>query len=285
MPVVGLCIGTDSALRSLSRLAGVAYETLTARWCGVNHLTWITEVQSNGEDLWPRLRNKVAELRAASAGKDLPVLPQPFAWQLFDDFGAFPAPGDRHAVEFFTERFPQGRYFGKTLGVEIFSLEETIARGDKIYQETIDLAKGEGPIDRQTLAGQMAGGTSGGEHVQCLDILESIRLDRRRWYSVNVPNQGTVSNLPKDAVVEVAGVATAHGMVPMPIGELPAPLTAILLRRFAAVEAIVEAAVTGSRKLMVEAMILDGGVSDYATASKLTNEMIQTQRQHLPQFA
>jgi alpha-galactosidase/6-phospho-beta-glucosidase family protein len=36
---------------------------------------------------------------------------------------------------------------------------------------------------------------------------------------------------------------------------------------------------------MVEAMILDGGVSGHATARKVTEELIQAQRQHLPQFA
>jgi len=131
----------------------------------------------------------------------------------------------------------------------------------------------------------MAGGASGGEHVQRLDILESIRLDRRRWYSINIPNRGIVSNLPNDSVLEVAAVATARGLVPLPIGELRAPLAAILLRRLGAVGAIVEAAVTGNRKLKAEAMILDGGVSDHAAAVRLAEEMVRAQKQHLPQFA
>jgi len=282
---IGLCIGTDSTLWSLARMAGAPYGTVTARWAGVNHLTWILDLRSNGEDLWPRLREKVARLRAAPAKGGLPALANPFCWELFDQFGGWPGPGDRHGVEFFTERFPKGQYYGKTLGMDVFSLEELIARGDKIYQETIELAKGSGPIDKETLAMQMAGGTSGGEHVQCLDILNSIRQDRRLWYSVNIPNNGTVSNLPDDAILEVPGVATAEGLIAPRVGELPAGITAILLRRLAAVEATVEAAVTGNRKMLVEAMILDGGVSDYQLASKLTEDLIQAHKQHLPQFA
>jgi len=282
---IGLCIGTDSTLRSLARMAEAPYETVTARWAGVNHLTWILDIRSNGEDLWPRLRKRVARLRAESFKAGLPALRNPFCWELFEQFGGWPGPGDGHGVEFFTERFPKGQYYGKTLGVDVFSVEETIAHGDKIYQETIELAKGSGPIDKETLAMQMAGGTSGGEHVQCLDILDSIRRDRRRWYSVNVPNDGTVSNLPDDAILEVPGVATAQGLVPPSIGELPAGITAILLRRLAAVEATVEAAVSGNRKLLVEAMILDGGVSDYQLAARLTEDLLEAQKQHLPQFA
>jgi hypothetical protein len=47
----------------------------------------------------------------------------------------------------------------------------------------------------------------------------------------------------------------------------------------------VEAAVTGSRKIYTEALILDGGVSDYPTATKLTDALIKAQLVHLPQFA
>ena len=187
--------------------------------------------------------------------------------------------------QFFTERFPLGKYQGKTLGVDVFSFEGTIAGGDRIYQETIDLAKESGPIDKATLAAQMSGGSGQGEHVQCLDVLDGIRRDSRRCYAVNVPNRGTVPNLPPDMILEVTGMATAGGMVPVPAGELPTPIAAILLRRCGAVEAAVEAAVTGDRKLLVEAMILDGGVSDHATASKLTDELIEAHKQHLPQFA
>ncbi len=278
VPAIGLCIGTDSTLRSLARMADAPFETVTARWAGVNHLTWIHDLRSDGVDLWPKLRGIVARRRGASN------LRHPFCWELFDQFGAWPGPSDNHAVEFFPERFPNGRYYGKTLGVDAYSFEETIARGDKIYAETIELAKGDGPIDKATLATQMAGGTGGGEHVQCLDILDSIRHDRRRWYSVNAPNRGTVPNLPGDAILESPAIAAAEGLLPVSIGELPPAITAILLRRFAAVEATVEAAVTGNRKLMVEALILDGGVPDYSVAGKLTDELIQAQQQHLPQF-
>jgi alpha-galactosidase/6-phospho-beta-glucosidase family protein len=57
------------------------------------------------------------------------------------------------------------------------------------------------------------------------------------------------------------------------------------LRRAAAVEATVEAAVTGNRKFLVEAMILDGGIYDYQVASKLADELIHVHKDYLPQFA
>ena len=59
----------------------------------------------------------------------------PFSWSFFETYGAYPAVNDRHVVEFFPERFQEGGYHGKTLGVDTFSVERTIARGDQIYAE------------------------------------------------------------------------------------------------------------------------------------------------------
>ena len=100
-----------------------------------------------------------------------------------------------------------------------------------------------------------------------------------------MPNNGAVPNLPKDAVLELPCVATAEGLLPVPQPELSPAITAVILRRLAAIEAIVEAAVTGNRKLFTQALILDGGVADYATAAKLTEALIAAQKEHLPQFA
>ena len=288
VPVAGLCMGTEETIMELAFLAGVKRETVTARWAGMNHLTWITEMRSQGEDLWPAIRARVAELRrngldseswSAASGRARPVnnkLTMPFSWDLFDEFGAFPAPMDRHVTEYFYERFPGGKYYGATLGVDAYSFETTIARGDAVYDRTIALGKETGPlkIDRK-----------GGEHEEALEIFDSIRHDRRRWYSANVPNNGAVPNLPKDAVLELPCVATAEGLLPVPQPELSPAITAVILRRLAAIEAIVEAAVTGNRKLFTQALILDGGVADYATAAKLTEALIAAQKEHLPQFA
>ncbi len=287
VPVVGLCMGTEDSIRHLAQVAGVPEDKVTARWAGLNHLTWIMEIRAEGRDLWPVIKPKVAEWRRngidhsswgsafgspAGEGK----LSMPFSWELLDEFGGFPAPEDRHVTEYFPERFPHGQYYGSVLGVDAYSFERTIAVGDKIYDDTIRLGRETGrlPIDR-----------TGGEHEQMLEILEGVQRDARRWYSANVPNNGTVPNLPKDAILEIPCVATANGVLPVPQPELSPKITAVLLRRLGAIEAQVEAAVTGDRKLMAQAMVLDGGVTDYAQAAKLTDAMIAAQKEHLPQFA
>jgi len=290
LPVFGLCAGVEETIHYLARTAGIPREEVTARWAGINHLTWIYELEKDGKSLWPLIRKKVAEMRANGIDRDSwsnpfgsprnpDMLTHPFSWELFDEFGAFPSPMDRHTTEFFPDRFPGGRYYGSVLGVDAYSFEGTIAAGDKIYADTLALAEQEGPIPEERLR------STAGEHMQTMHILHNFWSDGRSFYSVNLPNRGCISNLPDDSVLEVPALATNKGMIAPPIGELSIPLTSVLMHRLAAVEATVEAAITGSRKMYTEALILDGGVSDYSTAVKLTDALIKAQEVHLPQFA
>ncbi len=56
IPAIGLCMGTEEAIEYLAGTAGVARESVTARWAGLNHLTWILDLRANGKDLWPVAR-------------------------------------------------------------------------------------------------------------------------------------------------------------------------------------------------------------------------------------
>ena len=293
LPVIGLCIGVDETLRVLASLAGTPYERITAKWAGVNHLTWILDIRDAGASLWPALEKTIVEhfregINPQLVGRMGWAEGDPnsrpgfhdllFSWQLYEEFEAFPAPLDRHVTEYFPERFPKGSYYGRTLGVDAYSFEATIACGEKIYESTLSLGKGEGQVGRADLE------ATAGEHMQLMDILESLKHDSRRWYSVNLPNGSAVSNLPHDAILELPAAAAVDGFIPMTIGELSPKITPIVLRRLAAVEAIVEAAVTGSRKLLTEALVLDGGVPDYCVAEKLTEDLLRAQAAYLPQF-
>ena len=52
-----------------------------------------------------------------------------------------------------------------------------------------------------------------------------------------------------------------------------------------AVEFTVEAALSGSRALFVEALLTDRCVSDPAVAGWLADDLLAAHKQHLPQFA
>lgn len=203
----------------------------------------------------------------------------PFSYELFDRYGAYPSAGDRHVTEFFPERFQgRGSYYGKTLGEDAFSLPEILQWGEERYRRMRREAEEEEPLDPEIFD------RSTGDQEELIDILRSIMFDGRRISSVNVPNTGYVPNLPQGAVLEIPGVATARGLRPFSVPDFPDTLAAIVDRRLASVMLTIEASLRGDRDLVVEALLADGAVHDPDTAANLADSYIATQSEYLPQF-
>jgi alpha-galactosidase len=293
MPVVGLCHGTFHVERQLAEFIGVPPEEITSLFVGLNHLTFVYDLRWQGRDAWPLVRARLAKERGqpddleklgqefsemGAASSSFKAADNPFSWSLFETYSAYPAVNDRHVVEFFPERFPNGQYWGKTLGVDVFSIEDVISRGDQIYEHMRARALGKQPLDERIFQRAV------GEHEQLLDILRSIARDERRVFAANLPNQGAVPNLPADAVLELPAVATASGLRPIQILDFPEPLAAIITHKLTATRLTVEAALTGDRKLFVEALLADGAVNDPQVAQEMGNELLKTHQQFLPNF-
>jgi alpha-galactosidase len=79
-------------------------------------------------------------------------------------------------------------------------------------------------------------------------------------------------------------VATATGLRPLQILDLPDTLAAIINRKLAATRLTVEAALAGDRGLFVEALLADGAVTDPAVAHEMAEELLEAHRQYLPNF-
>jgi alpha-galactosidase len=293
MPVVGLCHGTFHVERQLAQFIGAPPEEVTSLFAGLNHMTFIFDLRWRGRDAWPLVRARLAAERGQPQdlerlGQEFPEMgaasetfraaDNPFSWSLFETYGAYPAVNDRHVVEFFPERFPGGRYHGKLLGAEAFSIEDTIAWGDQIYAAMRAQAVGETPLDGRVFE------RAEGEHEQLLDILRSMARDERHVFAANLPNGGAVPNLPAEAVLELPAVATATGLRPIQVPDFPDPLAAIVTRKLAATQLTVEAALAGDRGLFVEALLADGSVTDPGVARTMADELLQAHRPYLPNF-
>jgi len=157
------------------------------------------------------------------------------------------------------------------------------------------LADGDGPLERPTR-------TMGGEFEEekllwffeprnwadtlAFPIINAIATNTFiRMPAVNMLNDGAISNLPGDVFVEGPAAVDSSGCRLLSIGELPKPLAAFCRRDIDQMEMIVEAAVTGDRRLVLQAMLLDPVVDSVAAAERIIDRMLALQAEHLPQFA
>ena len=293
VPVVGLCHGVHHVEGVLARFLGRDEGSISSIGVGLNHLTFLTHIHCDGQDAMPLLKAKLDEQRPllvqeirektdwpnTVTGRAPRCSDDPFAWSIFERYGVFPVALDRHITEFFPERFPHGQYYGRTLGVDAFSIDGRIALGDTWFDEMLAVARSSDPLPATYFENVP------GESEQLLEIMQSLLLDRRHVFSVNMPNNGAVPGMPSEAVLELPAAATGAGFAPLQAQALPPALAAKLLSKIVAIEITVQAALSGRRDLLVEALLADGSLTDPDAATALASDLLDAHRAHLPQFS
>jgi alpha-galactosidase len=291
---VGLCHEVTMAQLTLAQLFDVDFRSFDLEIAGVNHLPIVTTLRIDGDDGFGRLRDLLADPDRIA---DEPVgMPEGFGHEatsfggrfrkrdllyanqvklaLFDRFGVLPAAGDRHLVEFFPGFLTEESNWGKRWGVGLTSIADREVWLDYYKAEFAQLrAAAELPREPS------------GEFVA--PLIDAFVRDRARVFPLNLPNRGQCPDLPLDVVVESMCTASAAGIEGRDRARLP-PLLAEWVRRIAASqEATVEAALTGDRDKVVEAMLLDplAGRIDFDQLERMTDEMLAATARWLPQFA
>ena len=249
---VGLCHEVTHASQQLDA-------TFTSV-CGVNHLPLVTDVDE-------RLVAMAEDGTLARTGHAVKA-------ELLLRFGVLAAAGDRHLVEFFPGFLTEASAWGERWGVALTTVEDR--RGWEAFFEAV--------LDEQLAATDPAQPPSG-ELVA--PVIDSLLTGERRTMPLNLPNAGQCPDLPLDAVVESMCVVDGDGVRPGPPVSAP-PLPAEYLRRVAASQELaVDAAVTGNRATVFEAMLADPLASrlDHDALVRMTDELLAATAAWLPQFA
>ena len=257
--IVGLCHGVKGGERELAALLGVEPSRCEFTAVGMNHLCFFTEFKVDGQDAWPLVRRKLEEAE--------PTPGEHLRRALFLECGAYSVLNDRHLAEFFPQFHRDGSHPGGKLGVELFSFERCIEGGDRGYAAMADQAFGRTPLDESIFERQP------GEHEQLVSIFRSLERERPGRYSVILPNTGQVTNLPADLAIECPAEVSRAGIVPVPVGEVPPFVRAVVEKALLTVELAVEAALERSKDKLLQALIADGSVASMDDARALAGKI------------
>jgi alpha-galactosidase len=143
--------------------------------------------------------------------------------------------------------------------------EEYIGQKHDLWEELKGQASGVMPIaDRDNQ-----------EAERLVSITEAlISGDNHLELAVNMPNQGKISNLPSNAIVEVPAIIGGNGIHGISIGVLPSGIAAVLTQRIHQQEITVEAARTVDRRLAIQALYLDPLVANYEIAKSILDDAV-----------
>ena len=118
-------------------------------------------------------------------------------------------------------------------------------------------------------------------------IIEGRETGRIYRGHFNVRNNGVISNLPDDAVVEVPGYVDRNGINIPRVGDLPLGCAAICNASISVQRLAVEAAVSGDETLLKQAVMMDpltSAVCNPPEIWQMVDEMLVAQAKWLPQY-
>jgi alpha-galactosidase len=293
---VGLCHEVMLATFTLSLLLECDMRKMRIEISGVNHLPIITRCDADGVDGLAVLADMLehedevrrepmafnfAELvghEAVSEGgqwtKAQLLDLNRVKFEIFRRTGAFPGAGDRHLVEFFSGFLTEESHWGADWGVHLTDIagrEQWQVRHIADFEATLAAPE----ISRMP-SGEMVAG-----------LIDSRMRNKPRDYPVNIANSGQCPDIPNDAVVESICTVDGSGVRGRDRAVLPPVLADTVRRVSLSQELTVEAAMTGSRDRVVDAMLVDplAGRMDYQILQRMADEMIAATSQWLPQFA
>jgi alpha-galactosidase len=260
--VVGLCHEVEHQLQRLAPLMGVPTALLDAVSAGLNHFSWYKELRfKDGSDAYPTLTEALAKARGF----------QPLCRAMYDKFGLYPSTDDNHLGEYLAYAWdvcpPEAR--------GLSWIDRCEREGERSWEKINKLIKGDEPLN---VEGRLSG-------ERAMHIVAGIESNSGHVeLQVNLPNEGQVNNLLRDAVVETPALVNRGGVKPIHVGDLPNGLAALCNIQIMIQSLAVEAGVRGDLRLAQQAMLADPVVQDTEAAEKSFKELMEAHRDMLPQF-
>ena len=247
---VGLCNVAIGFRYLISRLLGVELARVEVDQVGLNHLTWIRAVRLDGVDVLPQLLADHGDAIAADIAMPRSIL---------DDLGAIPS----YYLEYF--------YTHDRVLAEQRDGVPRAQRVAEIERELLEMYRDPNLAEKPALLDER-----GGAHYSeaAVGLVRSLHLDDGAVHVVDTRNNGTLSGLAVDDVVEVPARIGAAG--PVPIAQLPlAPELLGLVQHVAAYERLaVEAAVTRDHVVARKALLAHPLVGQIDRVDELVDSLL-----------
>ncbi len=211
---IGLCHSVQVCVPNLFHSLGMDALTDTVKYeiAGINHQAWLLNVyDKDGNDLYPEIKRR-SKSKEHAEGIEWDLVRH----ELMHRFGYYVTESSVHSAEYFP-------YFIKDKYPELLdrykiNLDEYPRRCRLQIQEWKELR------DRIVEKGDV-------EHTRSIEysanIIRSVYTNTPYEINANVINNGSISNLPNNACVEVPCLVNSSGVHPCLVGALPEQLAAL----------------------------------------------------------
>lgn len=273
---VGLCHSVQACAGGLLRNLGMDKDVSHVQWkiAGINHMAWLLEITDQGRDLYPEIRKRARrKLQAWRKGpeKNHDMVRLYMMLQL----GYYITESSEHLSEYVP-------YFIKKSYPELIS-EFNIPLDEYPRRCVNQIAHWK--AQKKQLRGKGLTHTRGHEYGSW--IMESVLTGQPFALGGNVLNHGLITNLPRNACVEVSCLVDRNGVQGTFVGDLPEQCAALNRTNINTQLLTQEAAFTGRKDHIYQAAMLDPHTSAELSIDdirRLCDDLIRAHGRWLPRF-
>jgi alpha-galactosidase len=274
---LGLCHGEVHGEHQIAEVLDIPHEELDFICAGINHQTWYISIKHKGAEQIDKLLEAFEKHPVYKEEEKVRI-------DILRRFGYYSTESNGHLSEYvawYRKRPKEIKLWinlnkwinGETAGYLRYSLEER-----NWFETEYPKLLAEPPKKHD-------GSCRGKEHASY--IMEALETRRKYRGHFNVMNNGCITNLPDECVVEVPCFADGNGIAIPQVGDLPLGCAAVCGQSIWVQKLSVEAAVKGDIALLKQAAMMDpltGAVCNPPEIWQMIDEMLIAEEKWLPQY-
>ncbi|MBU7592240.1 alpha-glucosidase/alpha-galactosidase [Metabacillus halosaccharovorans] len=275
---IGLCHGVQGGHRQIAEVLGYKKEEIDIICAGINHQTWYISVKHKGEDLTGNLLEAFEEHPEFSKTEKVRI-------DMLRRFGYYSTESNGHLSEYVpwyrkrTNEIKEWIDLGSWINGETGGYLRVCTEGRNWFETDFPNWMKEPSLTYKHENRSEEHGSY---------IIEGLETGRVYRGHFNVVNNGVITNLPDDAIIEAPGYVDRNGINMPHVGDLPLGCAAVCNVSISVQRLAVEAAVKGDDFLLRQAMMMDplvGAVCNPKEIWQMTDELLVAQEKWLPQYS
>ncbi|MBQ6858371.1 MAG: alpha-glucosidase/alpha-galactosidase [Clostridia bacterium] len=266
---VGLCHSVQVCAESLFKAVGMENDPdVQTKIAGINHMAWLLEISKDGKDLYPEIKARAAALTEKHDNM--------VRLEIMKRFGYYVTESSEHNAEympfFIKDKYPE---LIDRFNIPLDEYPRRCIRQIEDWKTRSETLTRDPNLSHERT------------HEYASYIIEAMVTNKPYRIGGNVLNTGLITNLPRNAVVEVPCLIDASGVSPTYIGDLP-EICAALNRTNINVQLLtIEAARTLRKDYIYQAAMMDPHCQSELSIDdivKLCDALIEAHKGWLPEF-
>lgn len=274
--ILNICDQPVNLLRSYGRLLDMDPYEFEPVYFGLNHFGWFTHLyDKNGNDLVPKIKKIIKEKGFA------PVDAEQRDQSWLDTYAVvrdmlidFPD----YLPNTYLQYYYYPEYKVKKLNPDYTRANEVMNGREKRVFEECNRVIEAGTAQNSSVVHNDAHGD------MIVEVAESIAHNRNRIYIIITENNGLISNIQDDAMVEVAAILGQNGPRPMGVGKIGTFYKGLMEQQLAYEKLTVDAYFEGSYEKALQALTLNRTVVDAKKARKILDALIEANKDYWPEL-